>query len=64
MLYEQESPLKYLLLFGDASYDPKNRLPDNTNYIVSYQSENSTNELYSYVSDDYFALLDNEENII
>ncbi len=64
MLYEQESPLKYLLLFGDASYDPKNRLPNNTNYIVSYQSENSTNELYSYVSDDYFALLDNEENII
>ena len=64
MLYEQESPLKYLLLFGDASYDPKNRLADNTNYIISYQSENSTNELFSYVSDDYFALLDNEENII
>ena len=34
-----------------------------TNYIVSYQSSNSTNELYSYVTDDYFALLDEEESI-
>ena len=30
MLYEQENPLRYLLLFGDASYDPKDRLADNT----------------------------------
>ena len=63
MLYDQDHPLRYLLLFGDASYDPKNRLSNNTNYIVSYQSSNSTNELYSYVSDDYFALLDEEESI-
>jgi len=63
MLYDQENPLGYLLLFGDASYDPKDRLSSNTNYIVSYQSANSTNELYSYVSDDFFALLDEEESI-
>jgi len=63
MLYDQDHPLRYLLLFGDASYDPKNRLSDNTNFVVSYQSSNSTNELHSYVSDDYFALLDEEESI-
>ncbi len=63
MLFNQDHPLRYLLLFGDASYDPKNRLPNNTNYIVSYQSSNSSNELYSYVSDDYFALLDEDESI-
>ena len=63
MLYDQDYPLRYLLLFGDASYDPKNRLSNNSNYILSYQSSNSTNELYSYVSDDYFALLDEEESI-
>tara|TARA_B100001057_G_scaffold444680_1_gene481826 strand:- start:2912 stop:6628 length:3717 start_codon:yes stop_codon:yes gene_type:complete len=63
MLYNQDHPLRYLLLFGDASYDPKNRLSNNTNYVVSYQSPNSTNELYSYVSDDFFALLDDEESI-
>ena len=39
MLYDQDHPLRYLLLFGDASYDPKNRLSNNTNYIVSYQVE-------------------------
>ena len=64
MLYDQENPLRYLLLFGDASYDPKDRLSSNTNFIVSYQSANSTNELYSYASDDYFALLDEEESIL
>ena len=63
MLYDQDHPLRYLLLFGDASYDPKNRLSNNTNYVVSYQSSNSTNELNSYVSDDYFAILDDEESI-
>ncbi|MDC3103934.1 type IX secretion system sortase PorU [Flavobacteriales bacterium] len=63
MLYDQDYPLRYLLLFGDASYDPKNRLSNNSNYILSYQSSNSTNELYSYVSDDFFALLDEEESI-
>ena len=63
MLYEQENPLRYLLLFGDASYDPKDRLADNTNFIVSYQSLNSTNELFSYASDDFFALLDDDETI-
>ena len=31
---------------------------------MSYQSSNSTNELYSYVFDDYFALLDDEESIL
>ena len=63
MLYEQENPLRYLLLFGDASYDPKDRIANNSNLIVSYQSANSTNELYSYVTDDFFALLDDEESL-
>ena len=63
-LYEHDSkPLQYLLLFGDASYDPKNRIPNNTNFILSYQSGNSHSETSSYVSDDFFALLDEEESI-
>ena len=62
-LYSQDYPLKYLLFFGDASYDPKDRINGNTNYVVSYQSENSTNSLYSYVSDDFFAILDDGESI-
>ena len=63
-LYEDEDhPLQYLLLFGDASYDPKDRISNNTNYVVSYQSANSHSETSSYVSDDFFAILDDEESI-
>lgn len=52
---------KYLLLMGDASYDNKNRLPSNTNFILSYQSENSLSTTSSYISDDFFGLLDDSE---
>jgi hypothetical protein len=52
---------KYLLLFGDGSYDNKNFTPSNTNFIPTYQSENSTQPINSYVSEDYFGLLDDNE---
>jgi len=62
MLYKKpNSKLKYVLLFGDGSYDPKNRVADNTNFIPTYQSLNSTDPTLSYVTDDYFALLDDYE---
>lgn len=51
----------YLLLFGDGSYDYKNRVSPNTNYILSYQSNNSLSPTNSYTSDDYYALLDTNE---
>ena len=64
MLYQRpESMLKYLLLFGDGSYDPKDRIPNNTNYIPTYQSVNSTDPTKSYVTDDYFGLLDSHEGL-
>ncbi len=53
---------KYLLLFGDGSYDLKYRYSGNTNFIASYQSYNSTSPTGSYVSDDYFGLLDDSES--
>jgi hypothetical protein len=52
--------VKYLLLFGDCSYDPRNV---SDNYILSYQSDNSIQNTESYVSDDYFGILDNNEAI-
>lgn len=51
----------YLLLFGDGSYDNKNSTPGNTNLIPTYQSENSLLSTRSYVSDDYFALLSDDD---
>lgn len=65
MFYERatipEDLPKYLLLFGDGSYDNKNRLADNTNFIPTYQSLNSLSFTGSLVSDDYFGLLDPNE---
>lgn len=51
----------YLLLFGDGSYDPKDRLSNNRNFIPTYQSEESLRLDATYVTDDYFGLLDNGE---
>lgn len=61
-LYEQEEgKLKYLLLFGKASYDYKDRVENNTNLVPTYQSRNSIHPIYSYPSDDYYAFLENDE---
>lgn len=52
---------KYLLLFGDASYDFKNRTQNNTNFVPSFESVESLSPVDSFVSDDYFGLLDPDE---
>jgi hypothetical protein len=54
---------KYLLLFGDGTYDPKNRLPNNNNYILTYQVENSENHISAMVTDDFYGMLDDNEAI-
>lgn len=55
------SKLRYLLLFGDGSYDFKDRIPGNTNRILTFQTKESLNLVYSYASDDFFGLLDANE---
>lgn len=52
---------KYLLLMGRASYDYKTRIAGNTNYVPTFESWNSFHPLYSFCSDDYFGLLDDNE---
>jgi len=52
---------RYLLLFGDASYDYKNRIPNNTNLVPTFESSNSLAPTGSYCTDDYYGLLDNNE---
>ena len=53
--------LRYLLLMGDGSYDYKNRITPNTNFVPVYESFNSVSTISSYATDDYFGLLDNGE---
>lgn len=52
---------KYLLLFGDASYDYKDRIANNTNLVPTYESVNSHDPLNSYNTDDFFGCLDDNE---
>ena len=53
--------LKYLCLFGDASFDYKDRIKNNTNIVPVFQSLNSSSLAGTYVSDDFFGMLDANE---
>ncbi|MER2998827.1 type IX secretion system sortase PorU [Pontibacter populi] len=65
MLYNRSNKpageLMYVLLFGDASYDYKNRLPANTNLVPVYESRQSLHPISSYSSEDYYGFLDEDE---
>lgn len=57
---EEDAP-KYLLLFGDGSYDNRQltaewKKMDMSNMLLTYQTKNSINE-FSFVADDFFGFL-------
>ena len=52
---------KYVLLLGDGSYDNRSIIANNTAFVPTYQSYNSTEPVYSYGSDDFFGLMDEGE---
>ncbi|PZF71511.1 type IX secretion system sortase PorU [Taibaiella soli] len=54
---------RYLLLFGDASYDYKDRIGANTNYVPTFESQESISLGNSYGTDDFFGFLGANENI-
>jgi hypothetical protein len=54
-------PLKYLLLFGDGSYENRTLPPNNPNFIPTYQSQNSNVVVSSFTSDDFYGLLEDGE---
>jgi hypothetical protein len=54
--------VKYINLFGDASYDFKDRILNNTNIVPIYQALNSyTESESSFVSDDFYGCMDSNE---
>ncbi|OJV51510.1 MAG: hypothetical protein BGO31_06030 [Bacteroidetes bacterium 43-16] len=55
--------IKNVLLFGTASFDFKNRVPNNTNVVPTFQTDISANGNAAYVTDEYFTLLDDGEDI-
>ncbi|HZW63276.1 MAG TPA: type IX secretion system sortase PorU [Flavobacteriaceae bacterium] len=56
-----QNRLKYLCLFGDASFDYKDRLRNNTNFVPSWHSYNSFNLTNAFVSDDFYGMMDEGE---
>lgn len=57
----EETKLKFVAFFGDASYDYKDRLQGNNNIVPVKLSEQSFNLANSYVTDDFFVMLDDNE---
>jgi hypothetical protein len=60
-LYDNGTGLENVLVFGRGSYDYKNRLSFNKNFVPIYQSRNSLDPLKTYASDDYFGFLEDHE---
>ncbi|MFV9550041.1 type IX secretion system sortase PorU [Algibacter sp. PT7-4] len=56
-----ENRIKYLCLFGDGSYDYKDRIEKNTNIVPSWYSYNSFSLATSFVSDDFYGMMDDNE---
>ncbi|NNL83208.1 MAG: type IX secretion system sortase PorU, partial [Winogradskyella sp.] len=56
-----QNRLKYLCLFGDGSYDYKDRIQNNTNIVPAWYSLNSFSLTNSFVSDDFYAMMDDNE---
>ncbi len=59
--YDDGAVLKYVLLFGKGSYDYKERIENNSNFVPTYESRNSIHPLLTFSSDDFFGFLDNDE---
>ena len=56
-----ETKLQYVCFFGDASYDYKDRIQGNNNIVPVKLSTNSFNLANSWVTDDFFVMLEENE---
>lgn len=66
-----QNRIKYVNLFGDASFDYKSRIPNNTNIVPVFHGLNPTanmvnntsnySVLTTFMSDDFFGLMDDNE---
>ena len=56
-----ERKIRFVCLFGDSSFDFKDRITENNNVVPAFQSYESFNLATSYVTDDYFGMMDEAE---
>ena len=51
-------PPRYVLFFGNGHFDYRNILTSSPNWVVPYETEESNEQIRSYASDDFLAMLD------
>ena len=60
----EDKKLQYVCFFGDTSYDFKDRIPADNNIVPAFESYQSFNLATSYVTDDFFVMLDSNEGTL
>jgi hypothetical protein len=64
LYFSQGKKLKYLCLFGDTSYDYKKRTAANDMVVPTFHALNSFSLTNSFMSDDFFVMLDENEGML
>lgn len=64
LYYTQGKQLKYLCLFGDTSYDYKNHTGTSDMVVPTFHSLKSFSLATSYMSDDFFTMMDTNEGLL
>ena len=65
MFYHRDSnKFKYLLLMGTGSYDNRMLYADENSFeaLMTYQTEDASSQVSSYMSDDFFGFLEDTDN--
>ncbi len=64
MFYDRNrNKFKYLLMFGTGSYDNRGITANRPNRVITYQSNNSNDETFSFVTDDFFGYLEDNSGV-
>ncbi len=63
MIYDRDPNFRYLLLFGDGSYDYRGLVNglEYQNFVPTYQTDESLHPVDGFPTDDFFALLSDNE---
>lgn len=63
LLYNDPHPLRYLLLFGDASFDYKNR-NDVVTFVPTYEQAQAADIHSTFVTDDFYSFMNENEGAL
>lgn len=64
MVYRRSGErLKYLTLFGRASFDFRNLLGYNRNFVPCYETRKDSQDMMSFCTDDFFGMMDEGEGL-